>query len=288
MECRNATIVRDCGWVLVERAESLTPGIGGDGVIGPSYPSSGACVPKTRGSNGVELGQVGVMAGTEIDNRSEMTVAQEARLDDDLHDRLATPMLWLTACRILLGVAILPAVPWLWENHYLLVAFLRPTKEVLLAGGFFVRRGDVGLIELVLVSLPLLIPGVWVMYGLGVAYKKNIEDNDLQGWAGRILQPQRVKKLQDALKKGGVKVVFLGRLAMFPSSIMAVAAGSSGMPAKRFFVADGLGALASVAEVLLAGYLLGEAYAQAGIWITATGAAVLVGITALLGRQLWR
>lgn len=60
------------------------------------------------------------------------------------------------------------------------------------------------------------------------------------------------------------------------------------MEPRRFFVADGLGAVASVAEAVIAGYLLGEAYKQAGPWLTAIGAVMLVGMTFLLGRHLTR
>lgn len=206
--------------------------------------------------------------------------------DERNHDRLAVPMLWVAGIRIVLGVAVIPLIPWLWERHYFLVVLARPTKEILLTGGFLARKGDVALLPLVLVAIPLIIGGVWPFYGLGLAYKKNIEDNDLTGFAGRLLRPKRIRKVQKVVLKGGPRIVFLARLAAFPSSVMAAAAGSSGMPARKFLMADGLGAVASLAEVLLAGYLLGEAYEQAGVWLTVVGAVVLIGLALLLGRYV--
>ena len=48
-----------------------------------------------------------------------------------------------------------------------------------------------------------------------------------------------------------MRVVFLGRLAAFPSTLMAAAAGSSGVSWRAFVIADTAGALVSL------GWLLG-------------------------------
>jgi membrane protein DedA with SNARE-associated domain len=97
-----------------------------------------------------------------------------------------------------------------------------------------------------------------------------------------------VKKLQRVLRRGGWKVVVLGRLAVFPSTVMGVAAGSSGMNRRTFVLADAAGALASMVIVIGSGYLLGEAYQSAGRWLTIVGALVLVGLAVMLGRYLKR
>ena len=44
----------------------------------------------------------------------------------------------------------------------------------------------------------------------------------------------------------------------------------------------------SVVEVVGAGFLLGEAYDEAGRWITLTGVVVLMGVLWLFGRYLKR
>ena len=83
-----------------------------------------------------------------------------------------------------------------------------------------------------------------------------------------------------------MKVVFLGRLAAFPSSLTAAAAGAAGVPWRRFVIADTAGALVSLALVLGLGYALGEAYDEGGAWVTVGGVAVLVAGAVLLGRAL--
>ena len=65
--------------------------------------------------------------------------------------------------------------------------------------------------------------------------------------------------------------MFFGRLAAFPSTLMAAAAGASGVPPREFLPADTAGALVSMGALLGVGYVLGEAYEEAGPWITAVG-----------------
>ena len=81
-------------------------------------------------------------------------------------------------------------------------------------------------------------------------------------------------------------VVFLGRLAAFPSSLTAAAAGSAGVSWRRFLIADTAGALVSLALVLGLGYGLGEAYDEGGAWVTAGGVVALVVAAVVLGRAL--
>ena len=68
----------------------------------------------------------------------------------------------LAAVRLVLGIAAIPLAPLLYEDNFLVLVLLRPTKEVFLAGGFFVRQGDVNLALLILCAIPLSIFGVWL------------------------------------------------------------------------------------------------------------------------------
>jgi membrane protein DedA with SNARE-associated domain len=163
---------------------------------------------------------------------------------------------------------------------------LRPTKEVFLFEGFLVRQGDVALPVVVLAALPLLLAGVWIFFGLGRAYSSELSEAELPGLAGRVMPKERIEQLQDVLERKGMRVVFVGRLAAFPSSLMAAAAGSSGVSWRAFVVADTAGALASLGMALGLGYALGEAYEDAGPWLTAVGVAALVVLAVVVGRAL--
>lgn len=203
--------------------------------------------------------------------------------------RLRTPLLWLAALRALLGVVAIPLAPFLYREHFVVLVLLRPTKEVLLAGGFMVRRGDVELPLVVAAALPLAVLSVWQFFWLGRSFAPEIQQGEgLPKLARRLLPTKRIKALCAALDRRGPKLVFLGRLATFPSSMLGAAAGASGMSARKFLPADAAGAVLSIAEVMVAGYLLGEAYKAAGPWLTGAGVVALLAMLFVMGRALTR
>ncbi|MEY2447771.1 MAG: hypothetical protein QOH79_1247 [Acidimicrobiaceae bacterium] len=196
--------------------------------------------------------------------------------------------MWLAAARAVLGIIAIPLAPALYRDHFVVLVLLRPSKEVLLAAGFLIRDGRVHLLPVLLAAIPLAILGVWHFFVLGQAWAKEINDDKLPSIARRVLPPKRIKALTKVLDKKGVPVVLFGRLAAFPSTLIAAAAGASRMAPRRFFPADGLGGLLSVAEVLIAGYLFGAAYKSAGKGITVIGVVVFIGLLIAFGRWLSR
>jgi len=203
-------------------------------------------------------------------------------------------LLWLAGVRVLLGIAAIPMARFLYERHFLLLVLMRPSKEVILAGAFLAKkRSDPGLLlQIVLAAIPLTILGVWHFYYLGRAYASEIKRGDLPGIQGRLLPTDKIHKLQKVLKKKGTKLVFVGRLAAFPSALVGAAAGSSDMKSAKFLPADGLGALAGLAEVIAAGYLFGSIFnpkdPRTSWIITGLGVAALFGMFFLLGKYLNR
>lgn len=201
-------------------------------------------------------------------------------------ERVRTALLWGGALRILVGAAAVPLAAILYRAHFPLLVLMRPTKEVLLVGGFLVRRGQVAVPLIALAAFPLMVLGVWLFFYLGRAFSDDIAEHELPGVAGRILSRRKINKLQAVLEKRGIKLIFLGRLAALSSGALAAAAGSSGMPPRTFLLVDAAGATVSLAMVMGAGYLLGEAYERAGGWLTFLGFAALAGFVVLFGRYL--
>jgi len=187
-----------------------------------------------------------------------------------------------------IGLIAIPLAPFLYREYFLVLVLMRPTKEVLLAGGFLWRLDRVDPIPLVIAALPLSVLGVWQFYYLGRQYADKIGSGKLPGLAGRLLRPDRIKTMQRLLKRKGPRLVFMGRLAAFPSTVVATAAGSGDMPSRRFLPLDGAGAALSIAEVVGAGFLLGETFDEAGPWLTAIGVAVLVAVAVIIARFLRR
>jgi membrane protein DedA with SNARE-associated domain len=220
-------------------------------------------------------------AGTARKSRRTSTPASLAH-------RWRRPLLGLAVARAVLAVVAIPLAPLLYEDHFVLLVLLRPTKEVLLAGGFLLREGEVHPVALVLAAVPLLILGVWQFFALGRGYAKEIRGCDVPGLGGRVLPAKRIDALRKLLTKKGDRLVLVGRLAAFPSALVAAAAGSSKMSTREFLLADGVGGLLSVVEVVGAGMLLGSAYKDAGPWLTGVGVLVLFAMLWLAGRYLKR
>jgi membrane protein DedA with SNARE-associated domain len=205
-----------------------------------------------------------------------------------LNDVPRTTFLWLAALRVGIGILALPLAPFLYREHFIVLVLMRPTKEVLLAAGFLIRQGKVGLGPVLLAAVPLMLLGVWQFFYLGRVYSTEIRAGEVPGIGGRVIKPDKVKKLQKGLDKKGPRLVFLGRLAVFSSAMVATAAGAGKMSSREFLVPDGLGALASVAITLGAGYFLGAAYEKASPLLTVVGVVALIGAAFVLGRFLRR
>lgn len=203
---------------------------------------------------------------------------------------------WAGATRsVLVGLALVRAAlaagavllaPWLYREHAAVLVLLRPTKEVFLFAGFQLREDDLSLGVAVLAALPLLLSGVWIFFGLGRVFADELAEAELPGIAGRVLPKQRLDSLREVLEARGMRVVFLGRLAAFPSSLMAAAAGSAGVSTRSFLVADAVGAVVSLGVTLGLGFALGQAYEEAGPWLTVAGVIGLGALAVVVGRSL--
>lgn len=196
------------------------------------------------------------------------------------------PLFVLAVLRLAVAVIAIPLVPVLFRDHFLLLVFMRPTKELFLAGGFLVRQGDLNLLLLILASIPLSIFGAWLFYLLGRSYEKEIDEGKVPDMVARILKPERVRKFEKILDVKGPKLIFLGRIAVMSSAGVAAGAGAARMAPRKFFPVDFAGGMFSIAYTITAGYFLGEAYERAGPWITGLGVIAFMAFAYILGRAL--
>jgi membrane protein DedA with SNARE-associated domain len=197
-------------------------------------------------------------------------------------------LLALAGLRALLAIVAIPLAPALYRDHVAVLVLLRPSKEVLLFAGYMIRDGRISAGVAIVAALPLLLFAVWIFYALGHVHRKDLQRADLPGIAGRLLPRKRIRSLCEAVNDRGSPLVVIGRLASMPSTLVAAAAGTAEVPFARFVIADALGAALSLAMMLGAGYLLGEARETAGPWLTVVGAIALLGLMVLLGKQVSR
>lgn len=195
-------------------------------------------------------------------------------------------LLAAAAVRAVLAIAAIPLAPFLYRKHVAVLILLRPTKEVLLFSGFAAHNGDVSLPVVAVAAAPILLAGVWLFFALGRVFGPELDKHDLPGIAGRLLPRAKLQRFQRAIEREGTKVVFLGRLAAMPSSLIAAAAGASGFDARRFLLIDAAGALCSLVVMVGLGWLLEDAYETAGPWLTGLGVVLLAAIAVVIGRAL--
>ena len=188
----------------------------------------------------------------------------------------------------MLALVAIPLAPFLYREHVAVLVLLRPTKETLLFAGFAAERGDISVPVLLIAAAPLLLLGVWQFFALGRIFSSELSKRELPGIAGRLLPRKRIRKLQSAIDREGDKVVFLGRIAAMPSSLIGAAAGVSKVDWRRYLVVDGAGAVVSLLMMLGLGWILEDAYETAGPWLTGLGLAAIASVAVVMGRALTR
>lgn len=217
---------------------------------------------------------------------SATAVPPDAEADRPLLRRI---LLVVAALRFVIPVAMLPLIPVLQRDRFLLLLGLRPGKELLLLGGGRARiDGDPTVLEMWLVTVPFLVVAVWVFFALGRLYRHALRAGTGPAWLHRAVPEQRLLVADRILAKHGPVIAVLGRIATIPPTVLAAAAGASDVRAHRYLVADFLGAVAGFGTAVGAGYLLGRAYERGGPWLTGAGIAFVVVFVMLLTNWIQR
>lgn len=146
---------------------------------------------------------------------------------------------------------------------------LRPGRPELLLSGFRISDGHASLAAVLLAFIPLGILSTWGFFWLGRLLGARLEA--AEGWLGKAVPAETFTKVQRLLEKRGTTLAIFGRVAGLPSTLMAAAAATSHISARRYLAADLLGAAINLAVVLSIGAALGEAYERAGTWFTVGG-----------------
>ncbi len=192
-------------------------------------------------------------------------------------------LLWVAAVRTVAALVALPLLPVLYKHDFLVLVALRPSLGVLLLGAILARQGGISLWAMLVIAVPLQLLIVWLYFLLGRAWESEIHSDDkLPFLTARLLRRNQVRRIREALKAHGTRLVMLARFAIFPTGLLAATAGAAGMKPARYFPADWLAFAAAAGLVVGAGYGLGLAQRQSDLWLTVTGAAGLVALSGLL------
>lgn len=209
---------------------------------------------------------------------------------------LADPPTWLhhlavglAVLRIALPVTALLFVGVLVPDHMLLLILVRPGKEFLLLGGGLLRTtGAPSFLGMLAAYIPLMIVATWAFFLLGRVHGDRLRDGTAAPWLTRMVPADRLEAAARVLTKRGPVIAVIGRLAAFPPTVLAAAAGASDVSARRYLGADLVGALASFSLTVGIGVALGDAYERGGVWITVGGVALFLVATTVVTRWIQR
>lgn len=190
--------------------------------------------------------------------------------------RFRVVILVASAMRYVIPIATIPFVPALVPDRLPLLVVLRPGKEILLlAGGLWRTTGSPTLLAIFLAYLPLMVGGVWVFFLLGRSYAEELRTGEGPAWIHRLVPEEQLVLSRRVLARHGPIIGLLARVAAFPPTIVAAAAGASTVDGPRYLAADLVGAIIAFAMVVGLGAALGGAYERGGVWLTGIGIAVV-------------
>jgi len=207
-----------------------------------------------------------------------------ARVEGALARTAAT----IAVLRYVVPLLAIPAIPFLIRDGRLaLLVLLRPQKEFLvLAGATLARTGEPGVALLLAAYAPFMVFAIWAFFIVGRIFRPALDAGEGPRWLQRILPPEQLEVGRRVLARRGPLIAVMGRMAALPPTIMAAAAGASDVDGRRYLAADLVGALGSFGLMVGAGWLLGDAYEDYGVWVTVAGVGVLLGLIVLLTRWI--
>jgi membrane-associated protein len=195
----------------------------------------------------------------------------------------------LSLVRLVTPLAVIPFAAALIPGDVPLLLLLRPAREVLLLGGGLSRTvGDPTVMALVLAYLPLMTLGVWVFYIVGRAYGPQLRAGTGPAWLQRAIPQERLIQSSRVLTRRGPAIAVVSRLAGFPPTLLAAAAGASDVDSRRYLVADLFGMVLTFTTVVGIGFALGRAYERGGTWLTAAGIGLVVVLAITVSRWVQR
>ena len=164
-----------------------------------------------------------------------------------------------------------------------------PSELIMPLGGFYVRGGQLALVPVVLAGLLGTVLGALPWYGVG----RLVNEQRLERWLERHgrwlgISPQELRRTRSWFNRHGTALVFWGRLIPGIRTLISVPAGIELMPLVPFLIWTTAGSLIWTLLLTLAGYGLGEAYANVEVWLDPVAKVIKVLLVlAVLGFAVW-
>lgn len=164
-----------------------------------------------------------------------------------------------------------------------------PGDLLVVLGAWYAVQGDLSWPLLLLFSTLGAVAGAWVDHRVGAWLGRRL---DLRSGRSRLLPTERLAAFEAAYRRWGPWLIVLNRFMPGLRAFLFLAAGASGLPARRVVTLGAISALAWNGLLLLAGGLvarnLGELVALVDQYMKVAGALLGAAALLLVGRALWR
>jgi membrane-associated protein len=133
------------------------------------------------------------------------------------------------------------------------MVFFLPGDSLLVVAGFYAAKGDLNIVQLILILAPLAVAGDACSYFIG----KTIGPHIFNRPRSRLLKPQHLQAAHAFYEKHGGKAIIIARFVPIVRTFVPVVAGVGQMSYRRFAVFNVVGGIGWVTSMTLIGYLLG-------------------------------
>jgi membrane protein DedA with SNARE-associated domain len=163
-----------------------------------------------------------------------------------------------------------------------------PEDLTLLAAGALAQPGLLRLRDVVVVGFAGVVTADWILYGIGRCYGADVVGHPR---IGRLLGAHSIDAVRGAVMRHQARAVFFARFVLGTRVVTFLAAGTFGVSAVRFALAEAAGAVIFVPAMATFGYLFADralriAHGAGRVehWLVLGG---LIGLALYLALRAW-
>jgi membrane-associated protein len=134
------------------------------------------------------------------------------------------------------------------------LVFFLPGDSLLVVAGLYAAKGDLDIVLLNLLLIPMAILGDATSYWIGLRAGAAL----VQRPKARFLRPQHLRAAHDFYERHGGKAIVLARFIPVVRTFVPVVAGAARMGYRRFAAFNVIGAFAWVTSMTVIGYAFGR------------------------------
>jgi membrane-associated protein len=134
------------------------------------------------------------------------------------------------------------------------MVFFLPGDSLLVTAGLYAAKGDLSILALNALLIPLAILGDATSYFIGSRMGPKLFNRP----RSRFFKPEHIQKAQAFYEKHGGKAIIIARFMPLVRTFVPVVAGAAKMPYRKFAAYNVIGASAWVLSMTMIGFLLGN------------------------------